>query len=271
VREVTGAYGDGVTLDPAAPPYDRLVRELTHAGRRAVAAGLVLGSGGNLSARLPGGDIAVVTATGSWLDELTPADFSLVRIADGSVVAGHPQPSVELPLHRACYLVRPDVNAVVHLHPQLSVLLTALGHGIRLITTDHVLYVREVRVAPYRHSGTAELADGAADLIADGCCDCVVLAYHGCSVVADEVGLAYKRAANLEEAARATYRALRLGDTSTVCPPEYRERLDQLALLGADDHPGRQATSITGGARRGWEEQGRRNLKRAQSRGDREG
>ena len=34
------------------------------------------------------------------------------------------------------YLRRPDVNAIVHLHPQTSVLLTALGHDIALITRD---------------------------------------------------------------------------------------------------------------------------------------
>jgi len=213
----------------AAEPYATLVAELVTLGRKAVAAGLVLGSGGNLSARPPGGQVAAVTATGTWLDDLGPADFSLVRLADGAVVGGHPEPSVELPLHLECYRVRPDVNAVVHLHPQLSVLLTALGYPIRLMTTDHVYYVREVRVAPYRHSGTPELAAEAAALLADGRCDCVVLSHHGCSVVADTVALARKRAVNLEEAALASYRALLLGDTGTACPPEYRARLDALA------------------------------------------
>ncbi len=193
----------------------------------------MVGSGGNLSARPPGGEVAVVTATGSWLDELTPADFALVRIADGTVVGGHLAPSVELPLHLECYRVRPDVNAVVHLHPQLSVLLSALGQPIRLITTDHVYYVREVRVAPYRHSGTPELAAEAAARLADGDCDCVVLSNHGCTVVADTVELAHKRAVNLEEAALATYRALLLGDARVACPPEYRAHLDTLA---ADRH-----------------------------------
>jgi L-fuculose-phosphate aldolase len=213
--------------DPAAPPHRALIAQLAKLGRGAVAAGLVQGSGGNLSARAPGGGVAVVTATGTWLDELTPADFSLVRIADGAVLGGHPAPSVELPLHLACYRVRPDANAVVHLHPQLSVLLAALGHPIRLITTDHVYYVREIRIAPYRRSGTTELATEAAALLADGRCNCVILAHHGCSVVADSVELAHKRAVNLEEAALATYRALQLGDTTTACPPEFRADLDR--------------------------------------------
>jgi ribulose-5-phosphate 4-epimerase/fuculose-1-phosphate aldolase len=224
-----------VAVELSVAPYAELAAELAAVGRRVVADGLVIGSGGNLSARPPGGEVAIVTATGTWLDRLGPADFSAVRIADGALVGGHPAPSVEVALHLESYRVRPDVNAVVHLHPQLSVLLTALGHPVRLITTDHVYYVREVRVAPYRHSGTPELAEAATALIADGICNCVILAHHGCSVVADTVELAHKRAANLEEAAQATYYALLLGDTATVCPPEYRARLAQLSELDAGD------------------------------------
>jgi L-fuculose-phosphate aldolase len=229
-----------MTVDPSRPPYDALAAELATAGRRAVAAGLVIGSGGNLSARLPGGEVALVTGTGTWLDALTPADLSVVRLADGAVVGGNPHPSVELALHVANYRARPDANAVIHLHPQMSVLLTALGHPIRLITTDHVLYVRDVRVAPYRHSGTEDLADAAAALIAAGDCNCVILSNHGCSVVADTVPMAYRRAANLEEAARASYHALLLGDRATSCPPEYRRHLDEVEadVLAGVRHPG---------------------------------
>lgn len=234
-------YRGGVAVDITAQPYRDLVGQLITAGRRAVAAGLVIGSGGNLSARLPDDDVVIVTATGSWLDELGEADFSLVRVGDGAVVGGNPAPSVELPLHLESYRVRPDVNSVIHLHPQLSVLLAALGHDIRLITTDHVLYVRRIRVAPYHHSGTPELARAAADRIADGACNCVILAHHGCSAVGDTVPLAYRRAANLEEAARATYNALLLGDTDTACRPEYRARLD----LAADHEVGLPPPTVT--------------------------
>jgi L-fuculose-phosphate aldolase len=195
-------------------------------GRDLVSAGLVLGSGGNLSARAPGGGVIAVTARGTWLDRLTPAAFSLVRLADGAVLGGAPGPSTELALHLACYRARPDVTAVVHVHPQMSVLLAALGRPIRMITTDHVAYVGAVRVAPYRHPGTPELATEAAALLADGRCNCVVLSHHGCSVVADSIEMAHRRVLNLEEAARLTHAALLLGDTATACPAGYRERLE---------------------------------------------
>jgi L-fuculose-phosphate aldolase len=201
-------------------PTADLVAQLISVGRKAVAAGLVIGSGGNLSARLPGADECVITCSGSWLDELTTADFSLVGIADGEVRGGHPRPSSEVPLHLATYRARPDANALIHLHPQTSVLLDALGHPIRLLTIDHAYYVREVRSTPFVQSGTPELAQAGADAMADGC-NCVILGHHGCSVIADTVELAHKRAANLEEAARATLTMLQLGDTTTACPPSY--------------------------------------------------
>jgi len=207
-----------------SPQSRELIDALITLGRKAVAAGLVIGSGGNLSAREPGTDACWVTASGTWLDELTPEQFSRVALADGSVREGHPRPSSEAALHVESYRARPDVNAVVHLHPQTSVLLDALGHPIRLFTIDHAYYVREVRSTPFRQSGTPELARIGADALRDGC-NCVILANHGCSVVADTVELAHKRAANLEEAAKATYAALLLGDTTTVVPPAYLERI----------------------------------------------
>ena len=137
---------------------------------------------------------------------------------------GHPAPSSEVPLHLATYRARPDANALIHLHPQTSVLLDALGYPIRLLTTDQAYYVRKVRSTPFLQSGTPELAKAGADAVADGC-NCVILGHHGCSVIADTIELAHKRAANLEEAARATLTMLQLGDTTTVCPPAYLETI----------------------------------------------
>lgn len=201
-----------------------LMDQLIVVGRKAVSAGLVIGSGGNLSARLPGADECVVTCSGSWLDELTREDFSVVAIADGTVRGGHPKPSSEAQLHLATYRVRSDTNAIIHLHPQTSVLLDALGKPIRLLTIDHAYYVREVRSTPFIQSGTPELAQAGADAVADGC-NCVILGHHGCSVLGETIELAHKRAANLEEAARATLTMLQLGDTTTACPPEYLDRV----------------------------------------------
>lgn len=198
--------------------------QLAHLGRSAVGAGLVIGSGGNLSAREPGADAVWVTASGTWLDGLDDDAFSLVRVDDGEVVDGNPKPSSEVRLHLATYRVRPDVNAVVHLHPQTSVLLDAMDERIRLISIDHAYYVREVARTPWIQSGTDELADAGATAVAGGV-NAVLLGHHGCSVLGATVEEAHKRAANLEEAARATYAALALRRPVPECPPQYLENI----------------------------------------------
>jgi L-fuculose-phosphate aldolase len=196
---------------------DDLLDQLAEVGRMAVGSGLALASGGSLSARLPGTEEFFVTGAGTWLDRLTAADFSRVTL-EGAVVGGAERPSSEWKLHQRTYRVRPDVNAVVHLHPQHAVLVDALGHRIRLVTLDHAYYVRSVGTVPYFPNGSDELADGAAEQARAH--DCVVLSHHGCSTLGADLGMAYRRALNLEEAATATYRCLLVGDTTTTFPPE---------------------------------------------------
>src|SRR3954453_6211777 len=121
--------------------------QLAHVGYDVVQAGLVVGSGGNLSARIPDEDAIWVTASGSWLDRLSRGPFAPVRIADGEAATvgamapprGAPTSEICLPL--ALYRARPDVNAIVHLPPQTALLLDALGEHIRIVTTDHAFFL----------------------------------------------------------------------------------------------------------------------------------
>jgi L-fuculose-phosphate aldolase len=200
---------------------DALAEAMIDAGRVAVERGLVQASGGNLSARLPGGDAFLVTGTGTWLDRLTADDLAVVGL-DGSHRSGA-RPSVEWRLHARTYAVRPDVGAVVHLHPQHAVLVDLLGHPIRCTTLDHAYYLGSVARVPFLSSGSEELADAAAEAVRES--DAVVLAHHGCSTLGDTVPMALRRALNLEEAAAMTYRLLLAGDTTTSFPEEYRDRI----------------------------------------------
>jgi len=212
--------------------------QLAHVGYDVVQAGLVCGSGGNLSARIADDDACWVTASGVWLDRLSRTAFASVRISDGSpaAVGGLPpsrtEPTSELALHLALYRARPDVNAVIHLHPQTALLLDALGEHIRIVTTDHAFYLRRVSTVPFRLPGSAELAALTAAMSADGT-DCLVLSQHGCVVMADSVELAHKRARNLEEAASLTYRALAAGRLENLrsCPEEFLDRLADPATV----------------------------------------
>lgn len=198
--------------------WDAAIADMSRFGALAVAQGLVLASGGNLSARAPGGREFVVTGKGTFLDRLTADDFVRMTL-DGEPLDGG-VPSSEWKLHQRTYLMRRDVNAIVHLHPEHAVLLDALGKPIRLLTLDHVAYVGKVNRIPFYPNGSEQLADEAALAARD--CDCVVLAHHGCSTMSASVADAFRKAVNLESAARATYRMLLLGDEATSFPPDQR-------------------------------------------------
>ena len=199
---------------------ESLVADLLDAGRHVVDRGLVQASGGNLSARLPGTDSFLVTASGTWLDRLTPDDVVELTL-DGDQVSGEARPSVEWRLHQRTYAVRADVSAVVHLHPQHVLLVEMLGAPIRFTTLDHQFYLGSAGRVPFLPSGSREIADAAAEAARDH--DAVVLAHHGCSALGDTVSMALRRALNLEEAAMMTYRLLVAGDTTSDFPPEWKD------------------------------------------------
>ena len=201
---------------------DTLIDELIDAGRHVVGRGLVQASGGNLSVRVPGTERFLVTASGTWLDRLEPTDLAEVTL-DGEHVGGATRPSVEWRLHQRTYAVRPDVAAIVHLHPQHVLLVDMLGAPIRFTTLDHQFYLGSAGRIPFLPSGSAEVADAAAEAAREH--DAVVLSHHGCSTLGDTMSMALRRALNLEEAATMTYRLLLAGDTTTQFPQEWRDRI----------------------------------------------
>lgn len=206
----------------AAHSSEEIVEQLIEVGRMAVDRGLVLASGGNLSARLPDDRTFVVTSSGAWLDRLSPADFSILGV-DGTAIGGADKPSSEWKLHQRTYLVRPDVNAVIHVHPQYAILVDALAQPIRMFSLDHAYYVKSVGTTPYYPNGSDELADTAAEQARQH--NCVLMSYHGCSTMGEDIGMAFRRAMNLEEAATATYRALSVGDRTSAFPAAAYQQL----------------------------------------------
>ncbi len=97
-------------------------------GAQLYARGWMEGTAGNISARLPGGDTALITASGLSKGSLTAADVVEVRVDDARAVhPDAPHPSAETSIHAALYRVFPDANAVVHAHPPHATAVAALA------------------------------------------------------------------------------------------------------------------------------------------------
>jgi ribulose-5-phosphate 4-epimerase/fuculose-1-phosphate aldolase len=204
-----------------------LMSKLIDLGREVVDRKLAVGSGGNLSFRMPNSDNFYISGTGTRLDKLEPSSFALVNL-EGETLSDGVAPSSEFRVHLESYKVRPDSLVCVHLHPQASVLAASLDLEIKFVTVDHVYYVRKVVRIPWIRSGTQEIADATA--LAVGNANVVILENHGCVVLASSVELAFARVLNLEEAAELTLRCEQLGISPTVVPDAYREHLQKSGL-----------------------------------------
>jgi L-fuculose-phosphate aldolase len=198
-------------------------------GRRVVAAGLVVASGGNLAARLPDPDRILLTPRGWALDELDPTVLATVG-SDGRQISGAYAPTTELALHLAAFEARSDAAVCLHVHPPMATLLHALGRPIWRITTDHAYYLRRLAVVPFLQPGSDQLAQAVATELAGA--DIVLLRHHGCLIVAESFDVGFSRAANLEAAATASYRAHLLGGVVTECPPEFLAEVEAQEAAG---------------------------------------
>jgi L-fuculose-phosphate aldolase len=195
------------------PGLDKKISELIGVGKDAVDRGLVLASAGNISCRVNENEF-MVTGSGTWFDKLTPESFAHMTL-DGEVLSG-PKPSSEWKLHQRAYQQRPDAECVIHMHPHTATLLASLNIPVRLITLDHGVYLGSIGISEFYPNGSDDLADYAAAELRNH--NCVIMKHHGCSVIADNIDMAYRRALNLESAAQMSYQALLLGDKTTVFP-----------------------------------------------------
>ncbi|MET8884670.1 class II aldolase/adducin family protein [Streptomyces rubiginosohelvolus] len=167
-------------------------RDVVDTARRSAADGLVVGTSGNVSARV--GDLVLVTPSGVPYDRLGPEDAVGVDLA-GHQVLGELGPTSELPLHLAVYRST-DAAAVVHTHAVHATAVSTLVAEVPLVHYAAAILGGPVRTAAYARYGTPELADAMLEALRDrtGC----LLANHGTVTYGDTLDQAYDRTAQLE-------------------------------------------------------------------------
>lgn len=167
-------------------------RGVVATARRSAADGLVVGTSGNVSARV--GDLVLVTPSGVPYDRLGPEDAVGVGL-DGRQVLGELKPTSELPLHLAVY-GETDAAAVVHTHAVHATAVSTLVTEVPLVHYAAAIVGGPVRTAAYARYGTPELADAMLTALRGrtGC----LLANHGTVTYGSTLDQAYERTAQLE-------------------------------------------------------------------------
>lgn len=154
-------------------------QEVLEAVRRIAGAGLVAGSSGNVSRRIPadGGDLFAITASRVPYQRFTIDDV-LVVDADVEPVAGDGVPSSESLMHLAVYRARPDAGAVIHTHSVFASTFAVTGQAIPPMLDEQVVALGgAIEVAAYGASASEELATNAVAALGDRAA--VLLRYHG--------------------------------------------------------------------------------------------
>jgi L-fuculose-phosphate aldolase len=189
--------------------------------------GLVEGTSGNLSARLPDGNV-VLSPSSLDYDAMTLDDL-VVTDLDGNVLEGARAPTTEKALHLACLRAHDDVHAVIHSHALFCSMFAVTRQPIPCVIEEFDVYVGgDVPVAEYRLTGSDELAEEVARWVGDR--GAVLMANHGLLTVGKDPRDAMKVAAIVERTARIVWGARVLGDLVPL-PAETMERFAPIYKL----------------------------------------
>ena len=185
---------------------------------------------GHGSARRDRGSFYINSAA-STRSALTTGDLVAIDL-DGNLSEGTARPPFEFHIHSEIYRARPDVQAVMHTHPQGSTFLTMVGARYRAVCAQGTLLGDIPLVDSPLSVSTKLMGEKVAATL--GRSPAVLLKSHGAVVVGSDVIECFALAAYLEENAYRQYMAMQIGDPyvfSEVEQQTLRERLWTASLF----------------------------------------
>jgi len=212
--------------------------EIVRACGKLSAAGLVVGTAGNVSVRV--GDLVAVTPSGVDYAELAAGDVGVHRL-DGTPVEARLAPTSELPLHLAVYGADAGAGpragagpgagaAIVHTHSVAATAVSTLADEVPAIHYYVAMFGGAVRVAPYATYCTDELASNAVHALR-GRTACL-LGSHGAVTTGPDLKTACDRAVYLEWVCDVYLRAAAAGTPRLLPPGEIEAVAAKLASYG---------------------------------------
>jgi L-fuculose-phosphate aldolase len=200
----------------------RIIEELVAVCHRVEAKGFVAAADGNISARLPNGNILI---TPSSLNKGFVKPDDLVEISlRGDRIAGKGTPSSERAMHCFIYNNRLDVNAVVHCHPvYATAFATARIPLSGRLFPEVILGLGTIPLARYATPSTGEVGDSIAPFVNSA--DAVLLTNHGVVTYGKDLWDAYFKTEKVEQIAHMEFAARVLGGAKELSADEVSKLL----------------------------------------------
>ncbi len=214
-------------MGKTAPSAHDVKEAVLRTAKEMVRSGLVEGTAGNVSGRLPDGNVVMTPSTLAY-EEMQLDDLVVVDL-DGQVLEGERAPTTEKALHLACLRAHEDIGGVIHSHALYATMFAVTRQPIPCVLEEFEVFVGgDVPVAGYELTGSDELGDEVARWVADR--GAVLMANHGLLTVGTDVGNALKVAHLVERTAQIVWGARQIGEIVPL-PASTRERFAPIYKL----------------------------------------
>ncbi len=207
------------------PTEENARREIVQVCRLLWQKGYVAATDGNVSVRLGPGRL-VTTPTAVSKTVVTEEQLVLCDLTGAPLPAAEQQtaglrPSSEIRLHCEAYRQRPDIRAVVHAHPPLSVAFSVAGVSLAEPVLPEVLVnLGEIPTTRYATPSSADGPEVIRELIVTH--DALILERHGSVTVGRSAFDAYLKLEKVEYAAQVILAARQLGQVRPIPPAEVK-------------------------------------------------
>lgn len=186
-----------------------LAQQIADYGKKMFRAGLVTGTGGNISLRVPGEDAYLISPSGMPYEEITADDIVMMDM-DGNQIGGKRRPSVEKNMHRMILKMRPEFNAVIHTHSTYASAYASLRKPLPVfLDVMTCVFGGPVACAEYARIGSADLAVNVEKAMRGT--NVAFIANHGCIGAADNLEFAYGNVELLEVCCKSYFAACSAG------------------------------------------------------------
>ncbi len=188
-----------------------------NAGKRIVKTGLASGTWGNVSARIDENTM-LITPSGRDYSDIESEDIVLVDIHTLKAI-GELAPSSETPMHAAIYKYRPEINGIIHTHPQYGCTVAAARKEVPPILDDMAQLIGPgLKVADYAHPGSDKMVEGVLGAIKNR--NACLLANHGAVCIGRTLDEAFTVNIILEKSCKAYIDSFAIGK---AVPFSYEE------------------------------------------------
>jgi L-ribulose-5-phosphate 4-epimerase len=215
--------------------FEKEREEVRIAGTKLDRYGLIALSGGNVSLRMPSGEV-LVTPSGMIYEDMVTSDV-LVMTIDGKIIEGERAASVDTEALLYIFKKMSHINAVIHTHQPFATAVGLVTDELPCIVTTLPNATKgPVKVCPFSSAASIDMGiqtvNNAGDSLA------VILKSHGVMAIGSSLKEALYSCIYLEEAAKTYVYAHSMSDkVACLSEAQYRQAAETFKYYGQGKQP----------------------------------